>query len=223
MNSVHDMGGMHNFGPIDIEANEPVFHDDWERRIFALMIGVLPAGYFNIDEMRRTVESIPPATYLSAGYYEKWLYAMEMIMVEKGIVSPEELKQGQSLQMNEDDILPAVKPEMVKLVMSKRTKVQVETEVEARFKPGDHVITRNMHPRHHTRIPRYARGKQGQVVEDNGVFLLADTKAHGGPNTPEHVYSVRFSAQELWGEDAPATDSVCINLFDSYLQRLTKT
>ncbi|NKB35806.1 MAG: nitrile hydratase subunit beta [Gammaproteobacteria bacterium] len=218
MNGFHDMGGMDNFGSVVDEANEPVFHEDWERSMFALFIALIPAGYCNMDEIRRIVELIPPATYLDTRYYEKWLYAIEMIALEKDILTLDEIENGQSSRTEGSNIRPAVPAELFELAAKQRSKSKIDLESKPGFKPGDIIVSRNMHPSHHTRIPRYARNKRGVVVEDNGIFLLPDTRAHDGPDIPEHVYTVRFTAQELWGVDAPIKDSVCLDLFESYLQ-----
>ena len=91
--------------------------------------------------------------------------------------------------------------------------------VEGKLKPGDKVLVRNINPTTHTRLPRYVRGKHGVVTSDHGVFVFPDTEAHGKGANPQHVYSVKFSARELWGEDAPAKDSLYIDLFEDYVTK----
>jgi nitrile hydratase subunit beta len=90
--------------------------------------------------------------------------------------------------------------------------------VAARFRAGDRVRARNMHPVGHTRLPRYARGKLGTINADHGVFVFPDTNAHFLGENPQHLYSVRFAARELWGEQASARDSVFIDMWDDYLE-----
>ena len=109
MNGVHDLGGMDNMGPISIEANEPVFHDDWERYIFGLTIAMMSSGYFQIDEVRRETELMPPVDYLGANYYEKWLFTLENLMVEKDVLTRDEIKAGKSLREEGHKLLPAPK------------------------------------------------------------------------------------------------------------------
>jgi nitrile hydratase len=75
-----------------------------------------------------------------------------------------------------------------------------------------------MHPEGHIRLPRYARGKAGVVLRDHGVFVFPDTNAVFQGEQPRHLYSVRFSAQVLWGTQASAKDSVCLDLWESYLE-----
>lgn len=95
---------------------------------------------------------------------------------------------------------------------------RVDADVAASFKVGEAVLARNINPTGHTRLPRYIRGKQGQIVTDHGVYQFADSLAHGGGKQPQHLYSVRFTAQELWGADVPAQDSLYIDLWDDYLE-----
>ncbi len=220
MNGIHDLGGMDNFGPIEVEANEPVFHEDWERKIYALTIGLLPAGYCNIDEMRRTTENIDSAIYLQAKYYQKWVLTLESILLEKNVLTQEEIETGKSIRTEGGDSRPAAPKEMLEFAMSNPMPASLDVEIDAKFKVGDEILAKNIHPLHHTRTPRYIRGKRGVILKDYGVFLLADTNAHGGPDKPQHVYSVQFMARELWGEEANANDSVCIDLHDDYLDAL---
>lgn len=91
MNSVHDMGGMQGYGPIDIEQNEPVFHDDWERRMFSMFLAVFAGGHYNIDEFRHSIERMDPADYLRTTYYEHWMSSMQRMLVEKGLVTEAEI------------------------------------------------------------------------------------------------------------------------------------
>jgi nitrile hydratase len=113
--------------------------------------------------------------------------------------------------------MPALPLEMVAPMLATGASTRMPNTEPARFKPGDTVLARNMHPLHHTRLPRYVRGKRGTVNLDHGMFSFNDTVAHGLGHRPQHVYSVRFAAQELWGPDASPRDSVYIDLFDTYL------
>ena len=89
----------------------------------------------------------------------------------------------------------------------------------ARFHVGEHVRARNINPSAHTRLPRYARGKLGTIERDHGVFVFNDSKVQGLGDKPQHLYSVRFAARELWGSGAPAGDSVHLDLWDDHLER----
>lgn len=91
MNGAHDLGGMHGFGPINPEKNEPVFHADWERRVFALTQAMAAWNQWNIDMGRYAREQMPPAEYLASSYYEHWLFGLEKLIVDKGFLTREEI------------------------------------------------------------------------------------------------------------------------------------
>lgn len=217
MNGVHDLGGMDNMGPISIEANEPVFHDDWERYIFCLTIAMISSGYFQIDEVRRETELIPPVDYLAASYYEKWLFTLENLMVEKNVMTWEEIKAGKSLREEGHKLLPAPK-ELVEMIMTTSNSARKELDTSPKFAIGESIIAKNINPFHHTRIPRYVRGKRGVIEDNSGAFLLPDKNAYGDSDHPEYSYTVKFSATELWGEDSPKNDFLYVDLFESYME-----
>jgi len=219
VNSIHDLGGMDNVGALHVEANEPVFHHDWERKVFGFALALIGSRYFGLDEVRHAVERMPPADYLLAPYYETWLYGMTSLLLEKNVLTREELAAGRSLRPDDGKLLPQFPPAMAEYIMNHPIPTQVDANVAPRFRPGDAVVARKFHPVGHTRLPRYARGKRGIVEEDYGIFPFSDTVAHGGPDRPQHVYSVCFTARELWGDDAPAGDGVSMDLFDEYLER----
>ena len=218
MDGVHDLGGMQNFGAVEREEDEPVFHEPWEGLVFAYTLATLGAGYCSVDELRRSNELMPPPDYLAARYYEKWLFALESILEEKNVLTREEIASGRSLR-DDGASLPPLPADKARFAMTNPMPAQLKIDVPPRFKPGDEIVARNITPRHHTRLPRYVRGRRGSVELDHGVFKLPDSNAHSQPERPQHVYSVRFEARELWGKEAPAGDSLYIDLFDDYLER----
>src|ERR1700731_1908001 len=199
MNGVHDMGGMHGFGPVVAERGEPVFHARWEGVVRGMFEGTA-GNYFNIDEFRRVMERMPAEDYLRASYYEKWLYAIETILKEKGVVTADELPTGRPS-------LPPPPP-------ARRESPPDQTP---RFATGDPVVTRNLNSKGHTRLPRYARGKRGVIRSLRGSFRLPDANAHGKGPAWQPCYTVEFDARELWGTEASPGDRVCIDLWESYL------
>ncbi len=90
MNGIHDLGGMHGMGAIVREDDEPVFHADWEKRVFSMFFGLAPHGYFNVDEFRHGIERMGAANYLTTSYYEHWLASFETLLTERGVITPEE-------------------------------------------------------------------------------------------------------------------------------------
>lgn len=93
MNGVHDLGGMHGMGPINPEPNEPIFHAPWERTVFGLFLTTFAGGHFNVDEFRHGIEKMGPAHYLELPYYAHWLHAMEMLLIERGVLSKDEIAE----------------------------------------------------------------------------------------------------------------------------------
>jgi nitrile hydratase len=217
MNGVHDMGGMHGFGAIEHEVGEPVFHERWEAMVFAMRVAASALGKWNIDMGRFAVERMPPAEYLAASYYERWLASLETLLLESGLVTHEELESGRPL-VPAPAGLRALPPDAVQKVVHTGRRFRVDVDLPARFRAGDAVMGRNRHPLGHTRLPRYARGKRGVIDRDHGVFIFADTSGSGLGNKPQHLYSVRFAATELWGSEAAPQDSVHIDLWEDHLE-----
>jgi nitrile hydratase beta subunit len=218
MNGIHDLGGMHGLGPIDAEVDEPVFHHEWERRILALALASGAMGKWNIDISRHARENQPPAQYLANSYYQTWLVGLEKLLLEAGLINAEELASGRSAKALPDDLAKRVlKADMVAEVLSRGGQFRMDDDVPAEFLLGDGVRVLNNHPAHHTRAPRYVRGHCGVVEQDHGVFVFADANAQGN-KVPQHIYSVRFTAQELWGPDAAANDCVNVDLWDGHLE-----
>lgn len=222
MNGAHDLGGMHGFGPVVAEADEPVFHTQWERRAFGLTLAMGAWRRWNLDMTRSAREQMPPAAYLATSYYEHWLFGLERLLVEHGFLTPEELERvqrGEPAPSRPAEVQDgALRPEGVPGVVHNRRAARLDDPVSPTFRVGQPVLTRNIHPPGHTRIPRYVRGRRGVVAIDHGVFVFPDTHAAGEGTKPQHVYSVRFAARELWGADASARDSVYVDLWDDYLE-----
>jgi nitrile hydratase subunit beta len=217
MNGVHDMGGMQDMGAVQREKNEPVFHQRWEGRVWGMMWLGSAWGKWNLDAMRHAIERIPPADYLRMSYYEKWLAALVDLVTGRGLVTRTELESGKPAA-GSAKATPPVKAEGVPALIARGNPVKRDVAVAARFQVGQRVRGRNINPVTHTRLPRYARGKIGTVERDHGVFLFADSNAHFQGEKPQHLYSVRFAARELWGEQAPARDAVYVNLWDDHLE-----
>jgi nitrile hydratase len=217
MNGIHDLGGMHGMGPVEIEKDEPVFHTEWEARVLALNLATGFLRRWNIDMGRYAREQMPPAEYLATTYYEHWLYGLGKLLVEQGLVTATELETGRATAgAGETRILTAA--EVPAFLRNRRAARIVDVDVAPKFTAGDHVIARTINPTSHTRLPRYARGKRGVIDRDHGVFIFADTNAMTRDRKPQHVYSVRFTAQELWGPAASARDSVYVDLWDDHLE-----
>jgi nitrile hydratase subunit beta len=217
MNGVHDMGGMHGMGPVQHESSEPVFHEPWEARVFALNRAARASGKWTADASHHAVELIPAAEYLRMSYYEQRLHALIELMVESGLITRAEVESGKPAP-GLPKAAPALIASAVPSVVAKGKPANREVQVEARFAVGQRVRARNLHSTGHTRLPRYARGKLGTIDRDHGVFVYPDTNAHALGEKPQHLYSVRFAARELWGEQASERDAVYIDMWDDYLE-----
>jgi nitrile hydratase subunit beta len=217
LNGAQDLGGMMGFGRIGFAPDEPWFHADWERRAFGLTLAMGYTGAWNLDMMRHARESLPPAEYLAASYYEVWLKGVERLAVKTGLVSTEELALGQALT-EPTRVQRVVRAQDVPGILARGTPAARPVERAPRFAVGDRVVTRNMHPKGHTRLPRYARDKEGAIERVHGVHVFPDSNAHGEGENPQWLYTVRFSGRELWGEEADPTLVVSIDAWESYLE-----
>lgn len=218
MNGIHDMGGMQGMGPIQREKNEPVFHAAWEGRVYAMNRALGLWGKWNIDAGRYGIEMLPPADYLRLSYYEKWLVRIIELLLQRGLVTRAEIETGQPAPGSQKTTPPLTADAAPALALNRGNFMRPEADAKARFEVGQHVRARNINPLSHTRLPRYARGKEGTIVRDRGIFVFPDTNAQFMGEQPQHLYSVRFAARELWGDDASARDSVYLDMWDSYLE-----
>jgi nitrile hydratase len=228
MNGGHDLGGMHGFGPVSAEpeGEEPVFHADWERRVFALVRAAGALGRWNGDMSRHARERQHPVDYLRHSYYENWLAGIEKLVVETGLVTPEELTSGKATGIASAEVRGRVlKGADVAAVLVKGAPATLPAAAEPRFHVGDRVRARNRHPASHTREPRYVRGRVGVVHEHHGAHVFPDENAateRHGVNPPahlgRHLYCVCFPAGELWGDEANANSAVYVDLWEDYLE-----
>jgi nitrile hydratase beta subunit len=218
MNGVHDMGGQQSMGPVEYEKDEPVFHAAWEGRIYALNRAMRAWRKWSLDTDRHALELLPPVDYLRMSYYERWVRRLAEQVVLYGLVTKEEMESGIAAPTS-TKADPPFSLTTSSRWLSRGIASSQDASVRPLFKVRQRVRARNINPTGHTRLPRYARGKTGVIVRDHGVYLFPDTNAHFQGEKRQHVYSVRFAARELWGEDASVRDSVHLDLWDDYLER----
>ena len=217
MNGGQDLGGMMGFGPVVGESEGEYFHAEWERRAFALRLAAGALGEWNIDMARHANESLHPVDYLSSSYYEIWLKGLEKLILASGLATQEELAAGRALELAKPT-RPPLAAENVATALAKRTPYDRPPAAPARFAVGDQVRALNINPRGHTRLPRYARGKRGQIERIHGVFVFPDANAAGlGPH-PQWLYLIRFSGLELWGRDGDPGLDVSVDAWEGYLE-----
>lgn len=218
MNGVHDMGGLQGMGPVEYEKNEPVFHERWEGRVYALTRATAAWRKWNLDALRYSIEVLPARDYLRMSYYERWEVSLENRLVSFGLVTREEISSGKAAP-GSPKATPVFTLETSSRWLDRGIDSSREPGIRPLFEIGQKVRARNLNPVTHTRLPRYARGKTGTIARDHGVYLFPDTNAHSRGEKRQHVYSVRFSARELWGESASPRDSVYLDMWDDYLER----
>ena len=217
MDGIHDMGGMDGFGPIPIKNKEQVFHATWEARVWAMNTALGAWGEWNIDAGRYTLEQLDPALYLSSSYYQRWLYRTENLLVDHGLVSREEIETPPANRDTKNSREPLSLDDILTRQRNTRS-ARLNDDVAPRYHMGDQVRARNIHPKGHTRIPRYVRGRLGVIDRDHGVFIFPDTNAVFAGKRPQHLYSVCFTAREIWGTEAVITDKVYVDMWDDYLE-----
>jgi nitrile hydratase len=204
VDGIHDLGGMQGFGPVEIRRHEPVFHHQWEGRVFGLVALAVGASVFNGPMFRHAIERMEPAHYLASSYYEHWLTALATLLVESGMISREELARRAGCFPLSYGVLARNDVEPV--------------SAAARFAVGDPVRVRDVQFAGHTRCPRYVRGRRGVVVRIDPAAPVPEIEAHFRQQVRESIYCVRFAASALWGADADRTAAVHVDLYDRYLE-----
>lgn len=215
MNGAHDLGGKHGFGPIDRSQSENFTHD-WEEKVFSLTLACGMLGQWNLDQSRFARERSDPAEYLSSGYYEHWLHGLELLLVEQGVVTDEELSAGVSQKPGG---LSSVPPEKLDGILLTGASTLLPDSSEPKFQLNDRVVVSNSNPKSHTRAPTYVKGRSGKIISHHGSHVFADEHSASGIKQPAHLYGVRFEAVELWGADAADKSAVYVDLFEPYLMQ----
>ncbi len=222
MDGIHDLGGKQGFGPVVQEADEPVFHADWEPKVFTLVLASVAIGARNnVDQFRHAVERIDPVAYLTHTYYGRWLGGIENLLVESGVLSRAEIdaryvacggRAGDSVASR-----PSPNPDRLGAAPDDAGAAR-SLQHAAAFAVGDAVVTQSSGAVGHTRLPGYARGRRGHVVALHGGWVYPDTHAHGCGESPQHLYTVAFEGEELWGSDCEPGLVVHLDLFEPYLK-----
>ncbi|QIG49104.1 nitrile hydratase subunit beta [Nordella sp. HKS 07] len=220
MDGIHDLGGMHGFGPVPIKKGDYVFKADWQRRAFALAEILAGPAHYGADQHRQAIERMPAVDYLRLDYFEKWMVATEALLIEAGLVNAEELRTGRKLFDVDLSRHRKIGPE--NLISAVKSGAELSFPDDTRkphFALGDRVRMLTDSPAGHTRSPRYLRGRTGEIVAGHGVFQFADAMAAGRGAEPQHCYTVAFTAREVWGRSAEeAQDMIHADMWESYLE-----
>jgi nitrile hydratase beta subunit len=215
VDGIHDMGGMHGFGPMVPDG--AVFHSDWERRVFG-MARVTRAAGLGAGMFRAAIESMPPDEYAAASYYERWLYGVERRLEQGGLLTSDDIEIA--MARFEDGPLPQRSdPELARRSVDAQLQGgPMAAAAAARFRPGQRVRVRRMRPAVHTRCPRYVRGACGVIERVHGDAKLPDAVARGEDLPPEALYAVRFRSDDLFGPGEEPSFRVLVDLAESYLE-----
>lgn len=210
-----DLGGRDGFGRVVPEPEGELWHAAWEPKALALTLAMGATGSWNIDASRSARETLPE--YASLCYYQIWLAALVKLMVERGLVSEEELAKARA-QTEPKPLARVLRAADVPAVLARGSATERPASSPARFAVGDRVRTRAGRVDHHTRLPAYAAGRVGTIERVHGTHVFADTNAQGLGEQPQWLYAVRFEGRELWGDDAQPGVSVAIDAWDDYLE-----
>ena len=217
MNGAQDLGGMMGFGPVIPEPETPVFHAEWQKRALAITLACGALGQWPGDRGRYVRETLPPIEYLTSSYYEIWTKALLKLLLAEAMITPEEWSAGRAVSPAQPTKRPTLSAARVAPLLAAGTPYHRAPITPATFKVGDKVRTSTSHPTTHTRLPRYARGKTGVIIETHGVFVFPDSLAHGNGEDPQWCYGVRFEGIELWGPESDPNLDIVIDLFEPYL------
>jgi nitrile hydratase beta subunit len=216
-----DLGGRRGFGAVAIEVDEPVYHEAWEGSVIAGILATIMAGLYNVDQFRAAIDDLEPLSYISIGYYRRWLHTLEVNCVNAGVFSPEEL-EARIAEIAERPDAPLPPGDDPRLALALRELIENGASNARtlsrppRFRAGDRVRGRLFPDARHVRIPGYAQGKVGIVQVVHDAFVFPDTNLRNEGENPEHVYAVGFRARELW-PDADEGATVLVDLWESYL------
>ncbi len=217
MNGGHDMGGIMGFGPVIHEANEPVFHSRWEGRMRGLFSAMGKPLAINIDESRYERENVAPSQYLANSYYGIWYDALVRLLLKRGLVTKDELTAGKSIDPAKP-VIGIIDAEAMQHIHFTRKPYDRPVATAPKFVVGQNIRAKNIHPKGHTRLPRYVRGHLGIITMVHGSHVFPDSNAMGEGEAPQWLYNVRFEGRELWGDDADPTSSVSVDAWESYLE-----
>lgn len=218
MNGMHDLGGMDGFGPVEPEKDEPVFHAEWEERMYAIASAIPFTIPYTDDHFRFAIEQTPPKTYIKASYYELWQQGVERVLKYRGILENGEI-DAYTTEPQRPLHSDALRPQDVEAaIMAGASTRSDDVEIDSGFAVGDIVRVKNRSPYGHTRMPRYVRGCIGEIVLAHGVFVFPDTNSTDDGERPQNCFNVKFTGGELWGETGHPNDDIFIDLFDEYLE-----
>lgn len=214
MDSMHDLGGKQGFGPVPVTTGDAPFAFDWERRMWGLARAGILRG-ITIDWFRHGLECMVPGDYLTYRYFQKWATNYLMEMIDNGTITLDEVVSGQTATPAAPAEVKTVE-DVIAINRGGHISFETEAPVPAGFAVGDRVRTKRFTSSGHTRLPAYARNCEGTIITYHGSHALPDEGARGH-HVGDHLYTVSFTAPDLWGPEANPRDTVTLELWESYL------
>lgn len=218
MDGIHDLGGRHGFGKIDVDEPEIQFHEPYEARIRGIANSITAAPDWSKDWFRHCRELINPADYLNRPYFDQWIQAYCAMLVNSGWATVEECATGKASQAVAGLPTP-VNGDQARAAVLKAIRFDAEVKQKPAYKVADEVRTISAVTSGHTRLPVYAREKMGRVIDHHGAHILPDAMAVTEKRY-EHLYTVEFDMSQLWPEANESTDTLTLDLWESYLERV---
>ncbi len=215
MDGVHDLGGKQGFGPIDVDEIEIPFHADWEGRMWAINQSARSPAW-TLDWWRHVRELIDPVDYLARPYFDSWAQTHIAAFIDSGEFTLDEIIAGKSATAPVDRRASQESDDILASVESQAYRYDREIKAKPAYQPGDRILTKQMLPGQHNRLPAYARGKPGVIHAHHGAHVFADASAQG-KEIAQHIYSVVFEGRDLWVEAENKKDRVFLDLWESYL------
>ncbi|MBT6274055.1 MAG: nitrile hydratase subunit beta [Chromatiales bacterium] len=216
MDGIHDLGGRHGFGKIDVNEPEEQFHDPYEARIRSIVNAMSRAPDWNLDWFRHCRELIDPVDYLSRPYFDQWAQTYCAMLINSGWATVEEVSTGKSNGPG-PQLPPPMSAEDVRAAVFSAKRFDAPIEAAPAYELGQAVRASTSVPTGHTRLPIYARGRLGRIANHHGAHVFPDGNALNEKNH-EHLYTVEFEVMELWPEATDVADTVSLNLWESYLE-----
>jgi nitrile hydratase len=214
-----DLGGQRGQGRVVPEPEGERFHAPWEPRALALTLAMGATGSWNIDMSRAARETL--RDYARLSYYEIWFEALVKLLAERDLVMHDELQAGRALHPARP-LARTLLAADVGATLAKGSLTLRESAAAPRFAPGQAVRMYAGEVPHHTRLPRYVRGKRGVVERVLGAHVFADAHALGRGEDPRWLYTVVFRGAELWPRGADAGEAaaleVSVDAWEPYME-----
>lgn len=226
MNGIHDLGGRDGLGAVAPPPSEPVWKAEWEKHAHTFFPLAFKAGMLGVDQFRYGMEQMDPVEYLTSPYYEHWVHSVAHHGERTGFWDSEEIEKRYRYFLEHPDApLPEGKdPDgelvaFIEAVIPAGAPAGRDTGKQARFAVGDRVTVVSDAPRGHTRKAGYVRGKTGVIVLAHGEMIYPDAAGNNQGESPEHVYTVQFTNEELWGSEAAEPNgTVTFDVWEPYIR-----